>query len=329
MQKHTLRCSLIFAALVASSPTFAKSNQPIPRPSEIKQPPEEKSEKPAPPHDDQRQHALEPPAIIENTPAQQTQKEPVNDAKKTDDKASADWWMVWLTGVLAFIAFLQLIVFGLQARRLRQSIIKMDEIAAGQTKDMADTIKESGRSATAMEGVMKGIEKTVATNENVLETQRDFWSRQIRAYISVDTGGYFRQNRRTNIKFEFRPNIMNNGATPANFVKAFARCDIKTINIPIDFDFSINNDPHNAPGSATIFSRVSKFKSAVLERFATRQELAGLIKGKLIFHVWGTVFYKDIFGANRFSNFSFVIFMPNNKRGNPVWQTTERHNDAN
>jgi hypothetical protein len=235
-----------------------------------------------------------------------------------------DWILAAFTGMLVlYTRRLYVATAGLfvETKGLR-------EAADSQKLDMAHSIREAARAATAMEGVVKGIERTVATNENVLETQRDFWSRQMRAYISVDIGGYIRQNRRKNIKFEFRPNIINNGATPANFVKVFARCDIKTINIPIDFDFSINNDHHNAPGSATIFSRVSKFKSTVFERFASRQELAGLLKGKLIFHVWGTVFYEDIFGADRSSNFSFVIFMPNNKRGNPIWQTTERHNDA-
>jgi hypothetical protein len=44
-----------------------------------------------------------------------------------------------------------------------------------------------------MENVAAGINETVITNRTVVENQRDFWSRQMRAYVSVDTGGDRRQ----------------------------------------------------------------------------------------------------------------------------------------
>jgi len=55
----------------------------------------------------------------------------------------------------------------------------MDEIATGQTKDMGDAIKESSRSASAMEIVAEGISRTVTKSEQVFDIQKDVWKNQI------------------------------------------------------------------------------------------------------------------------------------------------------
>ncbi len=45
-----------------------------------------------------------------------------------------DWYIVWLTSIIAVVGFLQLTVFGLQARRLRQTIETMDDTAVRQLR---------------------------------------------------------------------------------------------------------------------------------------------------------------------------------------------------
>ena len=206
-----------------------------------------------------------------------------SDQEKTNDlsehakeKGNADWWLVRLTGVLGVIGLLQLAVFGLQARRLRQSIDTMRELGTQQSTDMTRSISQATRAATAMEDVATGIGETVSINKSVIEGQRDFWSRQMRAYISIDTGGYLRQNRR--FRFEFQPNIANNGQTPANSLTVISRIEIKVPNIPDDFDFSLTPDHVGQRSVATMFPRQTRFHSATYHRRCTMPELRGLGK---------------------------------------------------
>jgi len=68
-------------------------------------------------------------------------------------------------------------VYGIQARRLRETIDKMDSIAKDQGADMKAYIAEATRSATSMESIsaalnanVKQIEDTLKTNREIAET---------------------------------------------------------------------------------------------------------------------------------------------------------------
>ena len=129
----------------------------------------------------------------------------------------------------------------------------MDEIATGQTADMAKSIAEATRAAVAMERVGGTLEQTNQINRGIIISQRDAWRQQMRAYISADTGVNFRQNRITGLKFEFRPNLINHGLTPANKVRMIARCDIRGPSIHDDFNYYVGDGEEK--NSATLFPR--------------------------------------------------------------------------
>jgi hypothetical protein len=63
------------------------------------------------------------PLVVKVLPPVKTTEETTNDKAKDLDQSSANWWMVRLTGAIAFIGFVQTIVFGVQARRLRQTVV--------------------------------------------------------------------------------------------------------------------------------------------------------------------------------------------------------------
>jgi hypothetical protein len=63
-----------------------------------------------------------------------------------------------------------------------------------------------------------------ATRDLVVGSERTA-KRQLRAYISVEMGTNFRQNRR--VRFEFRPIVNNNGQTPANEVKILSKIQLR------------------------------------------------------------------------------------------------------
>lgn len=79
------------------------------------------------------------PIAIKVIPPSVTDKKSAADNKERDGKSESDWWLVRLTGVLAIIGFLQLIVFGQQARRLRQTVTTMEDTADLARKEFIST----------------------------------------------------------------------------------------------------------------------------------------------------------------------------------------------
>jgi hypothetical protein len=184
---------LFLSAVVASAsiPAFSKLDRPPPRPTEIKQPPETKPGKTDPPPEGQQHPALESPATIESIPAPQAQNEPANDAKKADAKSSADWWMVWLTGVLAFVAFLQLVVFGLQARRLKQTIDTMQSLGReqreiGESQTRAYVHIKSAVIEFAVDGLVPII-TFIAFNSGQSPALRFTWNITLQYFVGGET----------------------------------------------------------------------------------------------------------------------------------------------
>jgi hypothetical protein len=227
-----------------------------------------------------------------------------------------------------FFAALAGLAVALFTFTLWRSTDKLWDASREQSEDMKASISEAARAANAMENVADGIQTSVATNQIFLAQQRQFWAQQMRAYISVDVGGYNRQNRRRRLRFDFKPNLVNAGLTPASDVLILSRLEIKDTAIPADFDFSLQDAPNHMRSVTTVFPRQGLFHAAVFRRDATIHEMRELLRGTQIFHLWGEVRYCDIFNEPHRTNFSFLIFVPTNKRGMPIWHRTENHNDA-
>lgn len=237
-------------------------------------------------------------------------------------KASIDGWTIFIGICTVLILGIQALVFSRQALKLRQSVEAMNT----QSADTKLSIAQATRAAVAMEGVAAGIEETVKTNKTVLEYQKDFWSRQMRAYVSVDTGACIRQGRR--LRFEFRPLLTNNGNTPANNVRVLSKCELVSALVPSDFDYVLGFEGPGTGSATTLFPRQTKYHANIFVRKLTIGELRPLLVGKNAFHLWGQVTYDDVFNTPRYTNFSYIIYMPTNKRGAPTWNVTDQHNDA-
>jgi hypothetical protein len=148
---------------------------------------------------------------------------------------------------------------------------------------------------------------------------------QLRAYVSVDTGSNLRQSHKLNLRFEFRPNIVNNGLTPANDVRIFSRIGVVSPVIPEGFDYTTL--PLAAASTATLMPRQTKFNSMVYHRYLDGVELRQVAKGETCFHLYGKVTYTDIFKKPRTSRFSFIIFA--GKKNQPtIWRNTDHNNDC-
>ena len=218
-----------------------------------------------------------------------------------------DWWMVWLTAIIAAIGFMQLIVFGIQARRLRQTIRKMDEIATGQTSDMAKSIAENARAAGAMENVSNSLERNARTTEEMVGLQKAYAAIQLRAYVFPQDCGLYEgtllkppQPGRFNVP-GIVINFRNAGHTPAKQVISWAK--ITVIEVASEDRLSVPKLEKMSP--ITLSPGATFPKSIWFERALTKSEIEDISANVNAIYVYGKLEYVDSFGDPRFSNFRF------------------------
>jgi hypothetical protein len=235
-------------------------------------------------------------------------------------------------GLLQFAVFvLQLFVFGKQAKRLRETIDKMDEVAAGQTADTARVIAESARSAVAMEGVaasmaenVENVKESVEISREIADRQKQITELQSRPFLAVTFLGVVPQDPKTGIRFEPRMTLINLGNTPAYNVKFCTSADVLPFPLPSDFAFPL--PPPNRT-SSFIAPRLTKILAAVVPKIYSvveAKQIAGGA-GQRIF-MWGYVTYDDAFGIGRFLRFGLGYYMLSD--GNWMGTDTIQHNDA-
>jgi hypothetical protein len=235
--------------------------------------------------------------------------------------------MVRLTGIIGLIGFLQLIVFGLQARRLKYTIEKMDEIATGQTADMQASIGQTARTAVAMEGVAEALATSAATGERIANRQEMVSELQTRAYVAVNYVGIVPQNNDTMYRFEPRFALTGSGLTPAYNLSYISACDVLPHPIPQDFPFPL---PESLNPSVGMLGPRNNFTvSAVAPKMYSDIEIAEMKAGTTRrLHVWGMVTYEDAFKIPRFLRFGCsIVWMADGT--NTTTFNTERLNDAN
>lgn len=291
MRNRAVRGCLILLPLLVSAATLAKSNNPSPSPPEIRKPEQPKPGEPETPAQKNQDRTAISPLIIKEAPTPKAQKEPAENTKETDSKTSTDWWMVWLTGILAFVASLQLIVFGLQARRLRQTIETMKKIGADQSRDMQSSIGVAKESADAARDSIKLAEDTA--------------KRQLRAYLCQ--GAATISNFGENLEPIVHVRIVNRGQTPAYNVKA-------SCSVGIDV-FPMTSPPPQLPpreptqvvigpiGEITISTPVkNRLRPADIYRLGLA-EISMIKCGKWAIYAIGKVTYIDAFGQDRFTDF--------------------------
>lgn len=154
---------------------------------------------------------------------------------------------------------------------------------------------------------------------------KDTARRQLRAYISIAPGEVIEQNERGTESFEFHPNIVNDGQTPAHDLIFNATVDLLPFPLPQNFNFPL--PPLNAPSVSVLGPRQSKFMiSFSLRRFTIDELHEILLHGNQRLYLYGTVTYTDVFADTRYTNFCFTIQW--GSRGGAIYITNQYHNDA-
>lgn len=288
---------LVAFLLLSTAITYAQSQKPTPTPLKISK---EQQNKPTPQQTERKanqQVTDESTATVKVTPTQPINSEKNNNAKTGDKKSPTDWWkilfdsfLVLFTGILAWSTI-----------GLWRSTDKLWKTALDQGRDMKTSLTEAKRSADAIESVANSMVASGERMEKVFEKQQLFNKMQLRAYISVALLGEIPQDRQTEWKHTIRMNMTNLGNTPACEVKFAIRVDI--VGFPLPHEFNLSLFPQQIEGDQ-LDPRQTKFIEASLDELISDDLITTIQQGispKL--YVWGTVWYKDIFGEPHETNF--------------------------
>lgn len=165
-----------------------------------------------------------------------------------------------------------------------------------------------------------------ATGALVADTAENA-QRQLRAYLSIHGGEIVDQAEHT--VYELKPVVRNAGQTPAYDVYYFARARALRRTFPPDFDFRIDDSHHKG----TIGALASQDERIIhvladdaLPPFEWDGDAPGLGK-TLYLCVYGTVFYRDAFGVDRTTEFSYWIDRDADSRRR-IWTHDPAHSKA-
>jgi hypothetical protein len=279
---------------------------PIPRFAEIRSPPEPHSEQAAQNSQGEPRGTMDAPLVVKVLPSPKTAQEAAEEAQDREEKTSTDRRLMIFTGLLVIVGIGQGIVFAWQRWQLKKTVA----IASDQSIDMKHSIAEATRAAGAMEEVAKHVAISAKAAQESVATVRDATSRQMRAYLAVLIGAGIYQGREKQFRFEGKPVIVNSGFTPAHKVRYRAHARIMATPVPPDFEFEIEN-PLDA--GTTIGAQQNSMMSALVQDYVPDEQVEDIKSGKKqALHVWGCVWYEDVFGESHLTEFcQCLTWLPN------------------
>jgi hypothetical protein len=147
---------------------------------------------------------LDAPLIVKSIPSEKSQQETDDDARKKDEKRWNDRVAIFIGIATGIILFLQLIVFGWQARRLKQTIDTMKDLGSKQSDDMHASIAIAKESADAAK---KSSDSLIASQRAFVCVHEPWW-----AAIPRKGGGH---------DYIFGVQWFNGGNTPTKGMRTF------------------------------------------------------------------------------------------------------------
>jgi hypothetical protein len=234
-------------------------------------------------------------------------------SKDREERRKNDQWLIIIGGAQLVVFFFQLLVFGYQALKLRQTV-----------KGSAESLEEATRAANAMEMFAQSAAVASKAATEGVTTNKDTMTRLLRAYLCVNFGGAAFQIPGSDFKFEVNLQLINVGQTPGYRVGYKARADVLPFPLPPEFAFELPDTPNSS--ESTVGHAQSIILTAVVDRICSGDEVAEIRAGSKRLYILGTATYEDVYRLFRYTNFCFsVIWLPN---GNAMGIFTKRFNDA-
>jgi hypothetical protein len=167
---------------------------------------------------------------VQILPTPQTQKEAAKEQADEQAKTTEQRWTIGLGIMTTVILGFQLLVFGLQAKRLRETVVKMEDIATRQAAD-------AQRSITIADNTLatnKDIERSYVTLSHIPP------GIEVSDWVS-DGGGHPIRVRKTTIHIK----VANLGNTPAMITRTLVHSRITNEPLP-------PSPPYDEPHANTI-----------------------------------------------------------------------------
>ena len=150
---------------------------------------------------------------------------------------------------------------------------------------------------------------------------------QLRAYVTTVPGFSIRQGgNRGALKFEFRPQILNTGQTPAYKVDIVSRMAFVAIGEVAKYDFRLPANQY--PGAMTLGPNQERFTQVIFDRKLTKAELRLYKKGSHRLLIYGRINYRDAFGHRHYTHYCYIVSWWL-RMGPPLWNHAIPHNDSN
>ncbi len=233
---------------------------------------------------------------VESPP--KTQNEIEQEAKDRQERALSDRRLLYVSIAQAMVFLLQLMVFGYQALKLRETV----RAAAEQSLDTKASIAQATRAAAAMENVAAQVAISAQAATESVAITRERSVQQMRAYLTVQVGEAVYQERHVPLRFEGKPALINTGHTPAHNVAYIAKAAILPVALPDDFQFPLTGD---TTGGAVLGPQQAFLLSAIVDEFvddAAVEDIKHILEKGL--YVWGRITYEDVFGESRKTKFA-------------------------
>lgn len=198
---------------------------------------------------------------------------------------------------------LQLIVFGYQAIKLRETVAS----ATDQTEKMGQSITQATRAADAMDRVAAGVSRSAQASYESVMALRQRSALQMRAYLTVNIGSAYYQERDKNVMFGGVPRLINTGQTPAHNVSYTASAAIYPVPLPDPELFSLLCES-KPKGSAVLGPHQEFTLTALIDGFIDDNDVNNVkFNNQKALYMWGKVTYDDIFGEQHTTTFCHQI----------------------
>lgn len=236
------------------------------------------------------------------------------------------FWPSWALVIVTALA----VRYAVKTLRAINAQVKEMQTTGQQTdKLIQEAIRQSEEAAKlahAMEATAKGIDASTKVGMESVAIGTERSAQQLRAYVCVEVGTAFYQERSKGIKFAGQTFMLNTGNTPAHNVRFRAKAAVLPFPLPEDFSFPLPSTP--SPGSVLGPHQRAIITQSV-DDFVPDQDVDSIkivSSGKALY-IWGIIDYDDVFKQGQTTRFSQLLYwLPDGKTVMGTYIT--RHNDA-
>jgi hypothetical protein len=230
----------------------------------------------------------------------------------------------WIQIILAFCTIITLIAYILVSRhqfRQTEEAIRRADTANFYTRQSIELAKQNGISSDSLNRkAIQIADSSMKISKSIAEMQKEFTKKELRAYINISkeriTGSY------TNQDIIYFIDYTNTGKTPA--FEIIGSANVKHGGTGVyENEISIYNKPNKGD-----FCSIAGAGATGSIGMGCKDKLCGidssvLHNGTQDFYIYGSIFYKDIFGDRHRTRFCYKYSFARN-----IFSTYKRYNDS-